>query len=271
MSSERPINPRFAEDMWFEEEPGGPPRYQDRTDKSVQYFTVVDKQGGAVLGYVWASDEGDAAAYEPRQGAGGRGVNAGISWIHRLRDAKKRGLRPSEALAKFLADPEPGGSGRPVPNSLTAAPNSAAVEALAQSGYWHRVSNGQPMNSRFEEDLQFREKPGGPARYQDWTENPVQYFTVVDKENSSVLGYVWADADDAAAYEPRKAGGPRAVNAGMPWIMRLREGKARGLRPTQTLVELYGDPQPGGRSRPLPGSLADAPNAAAVEALAQGD
>ncbi|MFD5131835.1 hypothetical protein [Streptomyces olindensis] len=134
------------------------------------------------------------------------------------------------------------------------------------------MSSEQPVPSRFEEDLQFREKPGGPPRYQDWTENPVQYFTVVDKENGSVLGYVWAgDADDAAAYEPRKAGGPRAVNEGMSWISRLRERKARGLRPSQTLAELYGDPRPGGRGRPLPGSLTDAPNAAAVEALAQGE
>ncbi|MFH8656694.1 hypothetical protein [Streptomyces afghaniensis] len=134
------------------------------------------------------------------------------------------------------------------------------------------MSMERPVNPRFEEDLQFREKPGGPARYQDWTENPVQYFTVVDKENGSVLGYLWAgDADDAAAYEPRKAGGPRAVNAGMSWISRLREGKARELRPSQTLAEPYGDPQPGGRGRPLPGSLTEAPNAAAVETLAQSE
>ncbi|CAL9315794.1 hypothetical protein SUDANB51_02786 [Streptomyces sp. enrichment culture] len=131
MSSEQPINPCFAEDLWFREAPGGPPRYQDWMDRPVQHFTVVEKQGGAVLGYVWASDEGDAAAYEPRRAAGSRGVDEGISWISRLRAARKRGLRPSEALAEFLADPEPGGRGRPLPGSLTDAPSAAAVEALA--------------------------------------------------------------------------------------------------------------------------------------------
>ncbi|MEG8275427.1 hypothetical protein [Streptomyces sp. AHA2] len=132
------------------------------------------------------------------------------------------------------------------------------------------MSSEQPAPSRFEEDLQFREKPGGPARYRDWTEKPVQYFTVVDKESGTALGYVWAgDEDDAAAYEPRQEGGPRAVNAGIAWISRLRDGKARGLRPTQTLAELYADAEPRGRTRPLPGSLADAPSAAAVEALAK--
>ncbi len=120
--------------------------------------------------------------------------------------------------------------------------------------------------------MQFREKPCGPVDYHDWTEKPVRFFTVVDKENGSVLGYLWAgDEDDAAAYEPRKAGGSRATNAGMPWIERLREGKARGLRPTQTLVALYEATEQRGKGRPLPGSLADAPNAATVEALAKSD
>jgi hypothetical protein len=133
------------------------------------------------------------------------------------------------------------------------------------------MSSEQPKPSRFEEDMYFRERPGGPARYQDWTEKPVQYFAVVDKENGSVLGYLWAGDEDAAAYEPREAGGPRAVNEGGFWIRRLRDAKARGLLPSQALAELYGTPETAGKGRPLPGSLADAPNAAAVEALAKGD
>ncbi|WP_405840010.1 hypothetical protein [Streptomyces sp. NBC_01518] len=132
MSSEQPVNPRFAEDMWFQEAPGGPPRYRDRTDKPVRYFTVVDKQNGAVLGYVWGGDEDDAAAYVPRRAAGPVGANESMSWISRLREAKARGIRPSQAIAEFLAGPEPGGRGRPLPGSLTHAPNAAAVKALAQ-------------------------------------------------------------------------------------------------------------------------------------------
>ncbi|WP_055490185.1 hypothetical protein [Streptomyces sp. TP-A0356] len=132
MSSEQPINPRFDDDLMFVEKPGGPPRYRDWTEKPVQYFTVVDKQSGAVLGYVWAGDEEEAAAWEPRQAAGPRGVNEGMSWISRLRKAKERGLQPSQALAELYGDREPGGNGRPLPGSLTDAPNAAAVEALAQ-------------------------------------------------------------------------------------------------------------------------------------------
>jgi hypothetical protein len=131
MSSERPVNPRFDEDMRFVEKPGGPPRYQDWTEKPVRYFAVADKESGAVLGYVWAGDEDDSAAYEPRQAAGPRGVNAGGHWVGRLRAAKERALRPSEALAELYADPEPGGKGRPLPGSLADAPNVAAIAALA--------------------------------------------------------------------------------------------------------------------------------------------
>ncbi len=98
----------------------------------MRYFTVVDKQGGAILGYVWAGDEEDAAAYEPRQTAGPRGANEGGFWGRRLRRAKERGIRPTQALTELYGDPEPGGKGRPLPGSLTDAPNAAAVEALAK-------------------------------------------------------------------------------------------------------------------------------------------
>ncbi|MFF5981695.1 hypothetical protein ACFY78_22885 [Streptomyces olindensis] len=132
------------------------------------------------------------------------------------------------------------------------------------------MTSERPLNPRFDEDVHF-DSVSSPPQYRNHTDRPVQYFTVVDKEDGSVLGYLWAsDADDAAHYEPRKAGGPRAANEGGFWIRRLRERKARGLCPTQVLVDLYNDPEPGGRGRPLSGSLTDAPNAAAVEALAAG-
>jgi hypothetical protein len=134
MSSERPVNPRFDDDMRFVEQPGGPPRYHHWTDKPVRYFTVVDKESGSILGYVWAGDEDGAAAYEPRQAAGPRGVNAGGYWVRRLRAARERDLRPSQALTELYGDPDPGGKGRPLPGSLADAANAAAVEALAAAG-----------------------------------------------------------------------------------------------------------------------------------------
>lgn len=129
MSSERPINPRFDEDVHLTLVSPGPPRYQNHTDKPVRYFTVVDKQDGAVLGYLWANDE-DAAVWEPREAAGPRAFSEGGIWHARLEGAKERGTLPSQALVELLANPE-GVKGRALPDSLTDAPNAAVVKALA--------------------------------------------------------------------------------------------------------------------------------------------
>jgi hypothetical protein len=131
MSDEQPINPRFNDDVHFNLV-SGPPRYRNRTDKPVRYFTVVDKQDGTVLGWVWASDEDDAAAWQPRQAGGPRAANEGGFWIRRLRDAKERGLLPSQAFAELYGTPETAGKGRPLPGSLADAPNAAVVKALAK-------------------------------------------------------------------------------------------------------------------------------------------
>ncbi|WP_369389177.1 hypothetical protein AB5J72_17480 [Streptomyces sp. CG1] len=131
MSNERPINPRFDEDVHFDLVAPGPARYLTRTDKPVLYFTVVDKEGGAALGYVWANDEDDAAAWVPRAAAGGRALAEGGHWHARLQEAKGRGIPPSQALSEMLSNPE-GNRGRALPASLTDAPNAAAVKALAQ-------------------------------------------------------------------------------------------------------------------------------------------
>ncbi|MER6075052.1 hypothetical protein ACFYZB_43355 [Streptomyces sp. NPDC001852] len=130
MSSERPINPRFDEDVHFRLVAPGPPRYLTRTEKPVRYLTVVDKEGGAALGYVWACDEDDAAAWVPRAAAGGRALAEGGHWHLRLEEAKGRGIPPSQALAEMLSHPE-GNRGRALRGSLTEAPDSAAVKALA--------------------------------------------------------------------------------------------------------------------------------------------
>ena len=132
MSSERPINPRFDEDVHFNLVKPGPPRYRNRTDKPVRYFTVADKEGGAALVYVWAGNEDDAAAWEPRQAAGPRGLMEGLGWFNRLEKANGRGIRASQAIEEMLAEPATGKYGRALPDSLTDAPNAAAVETLAQ-------------------------------------------------------------------------------------------------------------------------------------------
>lgn len=116
------------------------------------------------------------------------------------------------------------------------------------------------------------QRPGDPARYQDWTEKPVWYFTVVDGKTTLSAGTCGPVTRTMPCQMNRRRQAALAPRTrACPGSSRLREAKARGLRPAQTLLGLYGDPSRGGRGRPLPGSLIDTPNAAAVEALAAGD
>ncbi|MFH9423162.1 hypothetical protein [Streptomyces sp. NPDC017529] len=77
--------------------------YRRSIDGVVHYVPVGDDRG--VLGYLWASDEGAAASYEPRESSGEAGYRAGLSWLELLRQAEERGMRPSEALAELAGVP----------------------------------------------------------------------------------------------------------------------------------------------------------------------
>ncbi|MGW1737112.1 hypothetical protein [Streptomyces sp. NPDC001937] len=129
------------------------------------------------------------------------------------------------------------------------------------------MSNEDRRNPRFDEDLHF-ERSDGPPDYAYRTDGPVRYFAVAD-DTGTVLGYVWGnDQDDAAAWEPRPAAGPKAFNGGFLWEMKLREFKARGTTPTAALTEMFRDSGDIESSRVVPGSLAEAPTLAALKELA---
>lgn len=129
MSDERRVNPRFEEDLVFKRS-DGPAMYAGKTDKPVRYFAVADGSG-TVLGYVWANDADDAADWEPREAAGDEAYNAAHPWVMKLRDAKARGIAPTEALAEMMRDTGDASSTRIVPGSLAEAPSLAALEQLA--------------------------------------------------------------------------------------------------------------------------------------------
>ncbi len=198
--------------MWFNQVSPGPSRYQGRTEKPVQYFAVVGKRDGVVLGYVWAGDEDDAAAWEPRQAAGPRALMEGSGWFHRLEEAKGRGILPSQALAELLADPE-GNRGRALPGSLAEAPTLAVVKALAG--------------------------PYGPVRMV----HPVHYVTV-SAPDGEVIGYVWGDAT-AVGWIQRAASSRSAYRAGAEWARKADDARQRGLAPVAVLTELSREPYVG--------------------------
>ncbi|MFD7067774.1 hypothetical protein ACFV97_11130 [Streptomyces sp. NPDC059913] len=131
------------------------------------------------------------------------------------------------------------------------------------------MSGEQRPNPRLNEDLLFNQAPGGPPRYGSRSDKPVQYLTVADR-SGGVIGYVWAnDADDAAGWLVRAAGGDEAFNKGGRWARKLHDAKARGLAPTAALAEMIEQSDPTKSSHVVPGSLAEAPNADAVRSLAE--
>jgi hypothetical protein len=79
----------------------GPPRYQSKTDKAVEYISLADGDD-RVIGYFFANDEDDAAGWQGRAGVPPVSANLAAPWIRLLRDAKKRGLKPSAALDELI-------------------------------------------------------------------------------------------------------------------------------------------------------------------------
>ncbi|WP_199552862.1 hypothetical protein [Streptomyces sp. N35] len=130
MSNERRVSPRMTEDLHFNRVEGGPPRYARRTDKPVQYLVIVNA-AGAVIGYVWANDEDDAAGWTVRPAGGDEAFNLGFIWATKLHDAKAKGLAPTEALAEMVRDSDPSASSRVQSGSLSEAPTLAALKELA--------------------------------------------------------------------------------------------------------------------------------------------
>jgi hypothetical protein len=104
----------------------GPPRYTSRTNGPVEHITLATNQG-EIMGYIYANDEDTAAGWQADARASPDAQNLVAPWIRMLRDAKKRGLKPSAALDEMLLATHP--DSHVVPDSRKA---SASLESLKQ-------------------------------------------------------------------------------------------------------------------------------------------
>ncbi|WP_052864015.1 hypothetical protein [Streptomyces niger] len=129
MSRERSVPPRTTEPLPFNKV-DGPQRYARATDKPVQYVTVVDPQG-AVLGYVWANDEDDAAGWQVRRAGGDEAFNMGALYVAKLRDGKARDAAPTAVLAELIRESDPAGPSHIASGSPEQAPGLQYVKDLA--------------------------------------------------------------------------------------------------------------------------------------------
>ncbi|MBK9386115.1 MAG: hypothetical protein IPN34_14985 [Planctomycetes bacterium] len=115
------------------------------------------------------------------------------------------------------------------------------------------------------EDLQLQ--ISGPARYTSSTDKPVEHIMLADG-SGTVIGYLYAnDDDDAAGWVPRATATPAQQNLATPWVMWLREAKARGIRPSAALDELLGA-EPSNHSRVVADSRHTAASLQALRQLA---
>lgn len=106
----------------------GPPKYTSRTDKAVEHIALADKQG-SIIGYIYANDEDDAAGWQGRPAAGFAAQNLAAPWLMKLRDAKKRGLKPTAALDELMRSSD--ANTQVVADSRQTAPSLAALKELA--------------------------------------------------------------------------------------------------------------------------------------------
>jgi hypothetical protein len=86
-----------------------PATYPEETAAPVRYLPVTLQ--GTVVGYLWASVDGQAAGYMNRELAGVAGEVAAGLWKTRLSDAHREGVPSLEALRRCALAPQDGLSG----------------------------------------------------------------------------------------------------------------------------------------------------------------
>jgi hypothetical protein len=256
---------------------GPRPEFLKKTQRSVRYFPVTLR--GVTIGYLWASDEGGAASYVRRLAAQDTdaGFDSAIFWYDRLSEACAEGLRPLEALRRWVGAPEDPVGGMIASDAVEeSAVNPRAVAEIANPGrvdprtYSDEIGGTWPDGTPFDRSKGWDplvlklEQPG----FKFLTDSAVRYVPVM--LGGQVLGYLWAAVDDDAAdFMPRSQVGAPANLAMRPWIERLDQAKQEGLSPMEALRRWIGqpeDPDVGGIAAGA--EIRDAPSVEALKEIA---
>ncbi|RFS85508.1 hypothetical protein D0T12_10780 [Actinomadura spongiicola] len=240
---------------------------------AVRYVPVT--LSGKVIGYLYAGKSESAAGFVRRLEVMDMAFHAPWVWSKRLTEARTAGLEALEALRKWRGapeDPEGGAIAADAPEDE--AESLDALEELANPGYVDPLKDFFAQEPTWPDGTPIdRRKGWGPlspmkvpeTSYPASTDGPVRYFPVVLQ--GKVVGYLWASvSDDAAHWQDRGDAGALGYNAGVPWVMRLREAGAQGLTPLQALRKWKGAPEdPRGGAIPADAEEREAPSLRALQ------
>lgn len=212
-------------------------RYEPWTRKPLFYWPILIR--GEFVGHIWASQHHNSAGLVrilSRDDFSWMDV-----WRERLDAACKQGLRPVDAVQRWVGAPEdPIGGYIPADAPVPDAPNldalyqrtnpggPAAPGPLIQDG---EFPDGTPVN---------RAQGWGPlvsapaTTYPSTTDSPVRYLPIIKSGN--LIAYLWASTtNDAAGYLPRAAAGRTAQIAAGLWKLRITEGYEQNVPPLEIL------------------------------------
>jgi hypothetical protein len=107
-----------------------PDDYKYDAEGPIRYVTVINEHGP--LGYLWFSDDEGAADFQPSRAGGTTGVNAAVAWTPCLREAKAKGMLPSEAVTSFASYGKDSQRGWVAPNTEAQVSSLRALKDLAE-------------------------------------------------------------------------------------------------------------------------------------------
>jgi hypothetical protein len=107
-----------------------PPRYETKTESTITFFEVVDRD--RILGYLWAADDDKAASFMAHEAVGPDAFNASIAWRVALRSPKARGLGARAALEEMVRTGGPEHAGTVDVASRRDMADLAELKALAK-------------------------------------------------------------------------------------------------------------------------------------------
>ncbi|MCX4093052.1 hypothetical protein [Nocardia sp. alder85J] len=185
---------------------------------------------GQVIGVLWASKGGNAAAYQRRTAVDPDKFTRPEFWENRLDEGYRRGLPAEDAVRSWVGvDEDPRMGGVPAGTRLQ--------EIGSEQLLWEWLNPGAPP---LEEGpwIQDGEFPDGTpedrskgwtvpvslneSNYASSTDTTIHYFPVT--RGGPILGYLWASATEAAAgYIARPSAGVDGIRGRGLWIARLQD------------------------------------------------